>query len=71
MKVGDIAHVWTDPSHVGSDFPAPRRVRLVSLSEWAGRRLWRAQFVDERCPGSLDFNEDCMQVVEEGSNEDG
>ena len=56
---------------MGSDFPAPRRVRLVSLSEWAGRRLWRAQFVDERCPGSLDFNEDCMQVVEEGSNEDG
>jgi hypothetical protein len=65
MKPGDIAHAWVHPSHVGGKFPKPRRAILLSVSDWYGKRLWRVRFLDEKNAGELDYNEDCLQVVEE------
>ena len=68
MRSGDVAHVWTHPSHVGGDFPQPRRVKLIRSSDWFGKTLWRCKFIDERFGGELDFNEDCMLVVQEAES---
>jgi hypothetical protein len=40
-------------------------VILRSVSDWYGKRLWRVRFLDETNAGELDYNEDCLQVVEE------
>lgn len=65
MKPGDIAHAWVHPSHKEDGFFKPRKVILKSVSDWDGKRLWRVRFLDEKCAGELDYNEDCLQVVEE------
>ena len=64
MRVGDRAHAWTHPSHVGQTRPRPRLVLLLRVVEWNSKRLWRVRFLDEVNSGELDYNEDCLMVVE-------
>jgi hypothetical protein len=35
------------------------------VAEWNEKRLWRVRFLDEVNQGELDYNENCLQVIEE------
>ncbi len=68
MRPNDIAHAWTHPDHVGGSDQRPRRVRLLRVAEWNEKRLWRVRFLDEVNPGELDYNENCLRVIEEAEH---
>ena len=65
MEPNDIAHAWTHPDHVGGSDQRPRRVSLLSVAVWNEKRLWRVRFLDEVNQGELDYNENCLRVIEE------